>query len=716
MRNRALMIALACAATARAASYSTYIGDAHQYMVSAMAADANGNTYITGSRSVGPVLSPQYASPLVTDVFVCKLDPSGTLTLLATFSGKGNDVAKGIAVDASGNIYVVGSTTSIDFPLRNPLQSSVYSGSYLPGGSGFLMKLDPDGNLEYSTYLGGAQGSSSLNAVAADSAGNAYVVGMTTALDYPHTAGLPADMVNPSELEQISAAFFAKISADGSDIVYAGAMTAPNHECVGGSSCFLSSLYTMGMAGALDSAGNFYFIGNTNGGGLSTTSGALEPDGVGAFVVKINASGTALAYATYVGAGETEPGIGTIATDYVAAITADGEGNAYICGNTSDPAFPATSGAYQTKLINAGAPGASDAFIAKLSPAGNAIVWATYLGGSSTDGAANIALDPAGNVWVSGTTQSVDFPVTVTAESPTGSFTYPNGGEFVAELSSAGSSLVYSEIFPEATMAAALAIDSTGAVHAAGATGLISAFPAGVGPGQSASPWMLGITNAAGGALSGRAAPAELIAIYGLNSGPSSPAYGSFDAAGFLSTELGGVQVTINGIAAPLLYVSSNQVNAVAPVELIAGSAVELKVTNGGMPSSDFRLMVDTAIPQAFRSAAGAAAAINQDGTVNSPSDPAPVGSYVEVWATGTGYFPAPDGQMATAANEFCNSNLLYCRVYQSDGSPVNVYYSGAAPGAVTGVLQIDFQVTSSQSYYFSVGDVYSDSFSVFVQ
>ena len=265
-------------------------------------------------------------------------------------------------------------------------------------------------------------------------------------------------------------------------------------------------------------------------------------------------------------------------------------------------------------------------------------------------------------------------------------------------------------------VAAALTVDAGDAVHVGGATGLISAFSPGSAPGQTSGPWLFGMANAAGGSLAGRLAPGELISIYGLHLGPAAPVAATFDADGFLPTTLGGIQVTINGTPAPLLYVSDTQINAVAPVRLTAGSAVEFEIAQSGTPLPDFRVMVDVAAPAVFLNPDGSAAAINQDGTVNSPSNPAPLGSYVAIWATGTGYFPGSDGQLATGANEFCNL-MGTCNVSSAfDGSQVNLYYIGAAPGMVNGVVQIDFQVTSAPNgYYLSVDGVSSGIFAISV-
>jgi len=700
MRYPAVTALMAGAVCAHAASYSTYIGDANPYRVSAIASDGYGNTLITGNREIvrASVFPFRFA---LTDVFVAKLDASGNLALLATFSGKDTDQANGIAVDPAGNIYIVGVTYSSDFPLRNPLQSTEFAGPF-GAGSGFLIKLRADGTLIYSTYLGSTTGYSSLSAVTADAEGNAYVTGETAASDYPHTAGMPADRVWSGSIESVSGAFIAKIDPAGSRILYAGALTGPLHTCAGGSSCFMSPLYAAGNAIALDPAGNAYVAGSTSGGGLATTPGTLLSNGVGAFVCKVNSAGTGLVYATYRGPGNDKPGFGTEVADSVTAIAADGEGNAYLAGYTQDPAFPATAGAFQTSL--AGTPSVpfvpfSDAFAAKLNPTGSAMVWATYLGGTGPDQAQTVSVDQGGNVWVSGSTQSTDFPTNASG--------FPIGSDFIAALDPSGSALIYSARFPDDTMGAAFALDARGMIHAGGATGLISAFPAGSAPGQTAGPWMYGVANAAGGVLSGRLAPGELFSIYGWHLGPAVPVTAGFDASGFLPTTLGNVQVMVNGIAAPLLYVSETQINVVAPVELTPG-ATAMQVALNGVYLLDFRVEIDRAAPEVF------AVAINQDGTVNSQANPAKAGSYVSVWATGTGYFPASDGQMATDAAWFCSIDD-YCQIVDDGGNPVEVSYIGAAPGTVNGVVQINFTVDSGFSgYYLSVDGISSDLFGIY--
>jgi uncharacterized protein (TIGR03437 family) len=697
-----LVLLSACALLARAADYSTYIGDAYAYHVSAIATDTSGNTYVTGSRAV-VLPSPQVAtSSELDDVFVSKVDASGNFTLVATLSGKGSDHANAIALDPSGNIYIAGSTTSTNFPLRHPLQAVGTT-----AGTGFLVKLGADGTILYSTYLGGRSGV--LNAVAVDPQGNAYVTGESFSGDYPQTTGLPAGAA------YFFAAFFAKISPAGDRIVYAGALASTGHACGTGSTCFVTQLHTAGTAIGLDAAGNAYIAGNTNGVGLTGTPGVLT-QGIGAFVFRVNAAGTALDYFTFLGAANNIPPNvpvwpGSNPGNLVYAIAVDAAGDAYLAGSTADPNFPATASAYQRTLsvpnppVNLTGP-PSDAFVAKLNPTGSAMIWATFLGGTGEDGASRIAADSAGNVWVSGTTASSDFPV---------SSGFPGGAEFLAELSSSGSALLYGTRFPGDTVSAAVALDPARRLHLAGPTGVVSTLTTGA----SAAPRLCGLANAAAGRLAGRVAPGEVISLYGLQIGPATPAFAALDANGFLPTQLAGVHVTINGTPAPLLYVSAVQINAVAPFALANLTSAVLQVTVTQTPLRPFRVAVDSAIPEVFRHADGtAAAALNQDGTVNAENNPARAGSYVSIWATGSGFNAASslqDGQMAAAAQDFaCCMIQEYLQDYEMFPS-----YAGSAPGMVAGIVQINFQIPASgfnSSYYLIAGDNRSSSqFRIFV-
>lgn len=682
----ALILCLCLHITSHAAT--TYIGDQFPYQVAALTTDAADNTYVTGARTIAQNL---------TDVFITKLDSSGNILQTFTLSGKYADRGNGIAVDPAGNIWVAGVTTSPDFPLHKPLQPTPSLST-----TGFLTKLAPDGTILFSTYLGGIMGMSAMNAVAVDASGNAYVTGYTFAPDYPQTSGLPAGAAHPAALGATSAAFFAKISAAGDKILYAGGVSATTHACGQGSTCFLSGIISSGVAIAVDSAGNAYIAGNAGGGGLPATSGALLTDGIGAFVMKVNSTGTGLVYLTTLGSANYIPGGASSSANpgnTVLAIAADTAGNAYITGATSDPDFPATKSVFQPVYS---IPAAQiqmdpflkpppDAFVAKLNPSGTAMVWATYLGGTAVDQGQSIAVDPSGNVWIAGTTSSVDFPVLAGS---------PQGSEFLVEFNASGSALSYGSRFPAGTVATSIALDLSGLVHASGSTGLVSAPTAS----SSTAPLLFGIANSAGGALAGRIASGELISLYGENFGVPTPAIGSFDATGFLPTTLAGVQVTIGGVPAPLLYVSNTQINAIALAALTAPGYAQVQITLNGVAIPVFRAAIDSVDPQVFANADGSAAAINQDGSVNSATHPAPAGSIVSIWATGTGNFYGPDGQQDTTAQATCD-----CSITNS-----TVTYAGTAPQLVNGVAQINFQipanVSSTYSFNLTVGGAISDT------
>jgi uncharacterized protein (TIGR03437 family) len=693
MRIPILFLFAACASSA--ADYTTYIGDAFTYNVTALTTDSNGNTYLTGSRAVGSA----------TGLFVTKIDAFGNvtllaavdLTLLATSEDQLNS-ANAIAVDSSGNIFIAGVTIAAEFPLVNPLQiAPAINGQ----NTGFLMKLAPNGDVLFSTFLGGTKGTSAMNGLAVDLQGNVYVTGTTNASDYPSTPGLPADPASNPPVAPVSAAWFAKISGDGSRIIYAGGISSSVHECGLGSTCFLNGITTTGVAIAVDPAGDAYLAGNTYG-TLTGTPGALLTSGIGGFAMKVNAAGNGIAYLTLLGTANFVTGgvaPGSEPGNLVSAIAVDSAGDVYLAGETNDPNFPATAGSFQSSLPNG--PGANSfppppfsGFVAELNPTGSATIWASFLGGSSNVGATiprNLAVDASGDVWISGTTTSLDFPAT---------FDFSNG-EFLTEFNSAGSALLYSAQLPFSSVAAGLAIDASGIIHAAGETGIVSSFSQALAPGLAKAPEIFGLSSSAGGGLGGRVVPGELISIYGLNLGPQAPATAQVTTAGYIPTTLAGAQMTINGTLAPLLYVSATQINAVAPIELTAGSAVVLSIVTNNTSAPDFRVEVDSAAPQVFANKSGTAAAINQDGTINSASNPASLGSYVAIWATGTGVSSGRDGQIVESVQSSCACFLTEVLIsaepqpFFQIPPPVKVTYAGAAPGLVNGVVQINFQVPS---------------------
>jgi uncharacterized protein (TIGR03437 family) len=668
--NRFLLLIALLVSPACGADFTTYIGDANQYQVAAITTDAAGSTYVTGGRII-----QLPAGNSADDVFVTKLDATGNIVFTTTFGGKGSDQGNAIAVDATGNIWVGGSTSSPDFPLHDALQMAPGEGN--PGGTGFLVKLAPDGTVIYSSYFGGVLGSSSVNGVATDQTGNLYLTGATTSSDFPTTAGLPAGTVTANGITPISGAFITKLDPAGLHVIDSALIVGTAVDCSCCSTCFLLGRATSGVSIAVDGTGEALIAGNTNTTDLPITPGAVS--GYGAFAAKINAAGTKLVYLTYLGppGGELESR-GPSESISAIAIAADAAGDAYLTGSTDDPEFAATPGAYQT-MLNADATQSfvpSDAFAIKLNPSG-AAVWATYLGGPGADAANSISLDSFDNVWLAGT-NGAGFPST------SGSVTA--AGDFLVELSASGSALLYSAEFPGGAVGQGVDVDQNGVVHVAGETGLVSTIT----PAQPSASCISGIINAAGGQLSGRISPAEVISIFGFGLGPTTPVTAKPGSNGFFPTSLGGVQVLVNGAAIPLLYVSASQINAEIPAPFSGADAV-VQVINNSAALPDFRVSVDASIFGIFVNPDGSVAAINQDGTVNSSTNPAKAGSIVSIWGTGFGNAAITvDGAVATGADNWCYE----CQV-SIGSSTETVEYAGAAPGLIDGIVQINFMVES---------------------
>jgi Beta-propeller repeat len=259
-------------------------------------------------------------------------------------------------------------------------------------------------------------------------------------------------------------AFVLKLNSAGTAIVYS--------TYLGGSSA------GAGYAIAVDAAGNAYVAGETVSSDFPTTPGAFRttpPSGDTGFVAKLNATGSALIYSTYLGGS---------GRDYAEGIAIDGAGNAYVMGVTASSDFPTTSGAFQTVFGGGG----GDAYVSKLNPAGSALVYSTYLGGSGSEGSYNgIAVDASGNAYLTGSTNSTNFPTTSGAFQT--AFAGGSNNGFVAKLNPAGSALVYSTYVGGTTgenVLNGIAIDGAGNVYSAVATSATD-FPVTPGAFQTAS-------------------------------------------------------------------------------------------------------------------------------------------------------------------------------------------------------------------------------------
>jgi phage baseplate assembly protein gpV len=366
-------------------TYSTYFGKPAD-RINALAVGPDGSLYLAGVTLTNPgrIDATQWSAG-GGKPFVAHVSPDGTKLLYFTLLSNGTgDEARAIAVDATGNAYVTGQTREQAFPVRHALQARCSldrAGKCL--GEAFVAKVNPQGSLVFATYLGGS-GEDAGNAIAVDGRGNIYVAGSTTSVDFPKVSpvqGVPGGGAD---------AFAAKIAADGSHVVYATYLGGTGFDEARGI--------------AVDGVGNAYVTGTTespdfpNRNALQSRCVWAERGGCAgeAFVAKLSAEGSAILYSTYLGGSGGDSG---------AAITVDAGGNAYVAGVTSSIDFPLA------RPVQPALAGTSNAFVSVISAEGSELTFSTYLGGSSFDQARAIAMDPAGNVVVSGWAHSGDFPM-----------------------------------------------------------------------------------------------------------------------------------------------------------------------------------------------------------------------------------------------------------------------------------------------------------------
>ena len=521
-----------------ALAYSTLINNGECL---AIAVDSAGNAYVTGDTQStnfptanafqavyggGTCGFPGVSYPCP-DAFVTKLNATGSALVYSTYlggsgedyGGSGQDYGLGIAVDSSGNAYVTGYTSSTNFPTKNAFQAAFTAVNCPPGSdpypcfNAFVTKLNAAGSaLVYSTYLGGS-GDDNGSGIAVDSSGNAYVTGYTHSTNFPTTANAFQPAFGGGSIH----AFVTKLNAAGSALVYS--------TYLGGSGG------DYGQAIAVDASGNAYVTGQTFSANFPTTENAFQAAFAGgtcvsaasviypcgnAFVTKLNAAGSALVYSTYLGGSGGDSGSG---------IAVDSSGNAYVTGSTGSTNFP-TANAFQAALATCC--GYENAFVTKLNAAGSALVYSTYLGGSGGDWGSGIAVDSSGNAYVTGTTQSTNFPTLNAFQPAIGS----HEDAFVTKLTAA-----------------------------------TAGTPPTINPG--------GVLNNASYAQPPVLAPGTIVEVFGtsLTDGTTASTQSST-----LPTTLAGARLLVNGVAAPLFSAAPGGINAQLPVELVGATSATIQV------------------------------------------------------------------------------------------------------------------------------------------
>ncbi len=419
--------------------YSTYLGGGLEDGARGIAVDSARNAYVAGYTystdfpTKNPVQGENAAPGVATDAFVTKLNSTGSALVYSTYlGGDDNDDALNIAVDASGNAYVGGSTYSTNFPTANAVQSTK-SGIF----DAFVTKLNAAGNaLVFSTYLGGS-GGEDVRDIAVDSQGNAVVTGITGSSNFPTANPIQAAYGGTVD------GFVTKLNATGTAFVYSTYLGGSNFEVAYGV--------------AVDTAGNAYVAGYTESTNFPTANAIQSTHGGSgssdAFVAKLNAAGSALVYSTYLGGSSGDQSLG---------IAVDSAGNAYVTGSTGSSNFP-TANAKQPALASS-----ADAFVTKLNAAGSALVYSTYLGGNGIDGGRGIAVDASGNAYVVGLTYSTNFPVAF----PVKGTNSGDGDVFVTKYNAVGTAFLFSTYVggSETDEGNGIAADAQGSAYVAGQT------------------------------------------------------------------------------------------------------------------------------------------------------------------------------------------------------------------------------------------------------
>ncbi len=699
MRVRTFLLALGLCFSCAAQDGLIYsrilplLGNVNDTAITAMTFDAAGNLYLTGwteepSLPVTPGVvqskftgvectnGPNTGSFTCPNAFVVKLDSSSDI-VVATYLGSGYTQATSIGLDSAGNIYVAGITTG--YP--------TIAGSKYTGGATFIAKLNPSatallytasipgtGSLSFSTPNGAnTPAGDAVMQMVVDPAGNAYFTANAT-------GGFP---VTENPIAITGGIVAGKLDPTGQNLIYATYLGGSREDSP-------ASI-------AIDSAGDAYLTGATNSQDFQVTSGVLQPTlspGVGnAFVVKLNPAGDKLIYGTYLGGASFALG---------EWIRLDSSGNAYVLG-IGDIAV--TPGAYQSTF----APGSS-AFLAKINADATALVYATYISANGTPPAI-VQVDAAGDAFVSGFA-GPGFMASPDALQPCRAGA---ADAFVLELAPDGKFTAATYLGGSGTdYAYALQPLSDGTVLLAGATTtsdfLVTPDSKLSAPGYFIANFQIANAGNANRPCSilapenganfqdGPVAPGELVTLWGLRFGPATGAPLQFDSTGKIATTLAGVRVFFDEFPAPILYAQSEQINAQVPWELAGKTTAQMHVEYNGVSTRAGVVTLQPSAPALFPAKYGApqGAIINQDGTPNSPANPAPAGSVVSIYGTGGGVTNPASVTGGIAPIKPKTTLEMPTTVIIDNTLSITPDYAGVSPTFISGLMQINFRIPQS--------------------
>ena len=628
--------------------FSTYLGGAAEDVCLSMALDGAGNAFVTGysMSSNFPTTSGAFqtkgANGTLSRGFVTKLSPNGNTLLYSTVLSTDAQVeSSSIAVDPAGNAYVAGVTFSPTFPTT----PGAFSGSNPMANFTFrayVLKLNPSGSdLVFGSNLGLASSSigqavprDTTVSVAIDSSTNVYIGGTTNPAQPNFSAPYPTtDGAFQTKVSGNSDGFISKLSPDGSRLIYSTLLGGQGLDGV-------DSI-------AVDPQGQVVVIGHTDSTDFPATTSALWPAPNPEFpaartrypsygmAAKINATGTALLYSTYIGGG------GSIVLSSVAL---DSQNNILIAGSQDAPTFPITPDAFQHCIGNSN--NWSNAILMKLSPGGEKLLFASYLGGNVRDQGLAMTVDRSNAVYITGMTDSVDFLPTPGAVSD------PLGTTFITKIDMATATPNHLDCVVNAT-------------------------------------------TMSGGPL----APFEIVSIQGTGITPKDMVAKTNIKDGLIDTSSLNTRVLFDGAPAPIISISPGQIYAIVPQTVAFRTTTKVQVEQAGQLSNAISLPVTTSISGLFTSSnsgIGQAAVINEDGTVNSAANPAPRNSVVSFFGqglfNGNGLPPRVAGQVATS------SQSLGFAIIQIGGVSVQPLYSGTAPGFSMSLLQVNARIPANSA------------------
>jgi uncharacterized protein (TIGR03437 family) len=553
-------------------TYATYLGGSGTESGNGITLDSDGNIYVSGGTTSAdfPILNPFQSKLRTSEAYVTKLNPAATAILYSTFIGGSlGDNALAIGIDKSRNIVIMGNTSSKDFPVQNAFQP------VFPGDSeaSFIARLDSTGShLVYATYFGRFSGDIYAiypNMFAVDSAGNAYLCGKWPDSGLPVKNPIYSPKSTPS-----GGSFLSKFAPDGT---------------------LAQSMYLDGAdsvrALTLDASDNVYVTGEANFFSTIPFRGGFQPTGSGssdAYVIKFDAAGTKIVYAIRYGGDRTDEG---------RALAVDRSGNLYMAGQTASTALPLKNALFTTR---------STGFIAKVSPDGSALLYASYF----IPDVRCITVDGSGNIHLSGTISGSGAATLPLKNALVSAF--ETSSAFLTGFAADGASLLYSTFIASNSYASQIAIDAGGNVNLFGAisTQSLPAAPAGLqskiqGGGDAflikvapVSPAPATV-NAASFRAGAPVAPNSIASVFGDHLGIQ-----TISATDTLRTTLGGTTVTLTDSSGrsqlvSLFFVGLSQVNFLVPADAASGLG-QLQITAGDGIRSVGPIQISNAAPGIF--------------------------------------------------------------------------------------------------------------------